>query len=561
MPSVRVTDPYTVRPVALPEVGQYHPSQDTFDFRRTLLGLIRSIRNHLLLIAATTMVTLGVVIAYVMIWPPVFTADVLLAVESDKDAQRNEFYNNWNVFRKNQLNDEVQLFTAPTVLTRVVDRLGLTYDEVYHPFMSHVTYLWMSSTVGKTYRRAKEWLFPSVKNPYSPTEAEVDRFRTIADFRAGISVESANDSSVGRLVVRGPTPRVAQIANTLVDVILELRVERQKREADRAYEALSVEVARAREDLRGAESRMEQYYTENQLVLAMEKDKLDVTRASALRAQITEIESGLASATRTLAEIDTQLSNEQKEVVASRLVRLSPIREALADKLSQMTLQRRQVLIHYRADSPEVRDLDRQIAAVRDQMAREPADQVAQSNLMLSDAYENLRRRKAALEADIAGQKAALDVKRAEEERLAVTLAAIPQKMKASHEFERERHMLEKRYTTLLDKLMIAEVSRAMASAAPSTIQVIDPATPPDKQSWPNTKLLLAAGAGAGILAGIGLAVLLDLMSGRVDRFRLAGGDAGMDLYAILPPERRFAAQMFPVSLPRGGDAPTSGGA
>ena len=567
MASMKVADAYASRPLALPEAQAYNPRQDSFDFRRTLLGLHRSVVRHVLLIATTMMITVGVGIAYIMIWPPIFVADVLLAAESEKDGPRSEFYNSWHVFRKNQLADEVQLFTAPSVLTRVVDRLGLTYDEVYHPFMSHVTYLWMTSTVGKTYRRAKEWVFPPKRNPYSPTPEEVDRARTIADFRAGVAIESVSDSSVGRLVVRGPTPRVAEVANTLVAVYLEMRIERQRREADHAFDALTGEVAKAREELRVVESRMEQYFTQNSLLLAMEKDKLDISRLETLRGMIVETEASLANGKRTLEEIERQIAAEKPEMVTARLVRINPAREVLTDRLSQMSLQRRQLLIHYRADAPEVRDLDKQLGAVREQLAREGVDQVASSTIAVSDAYESLRRRKGQLEADIAGQQAGLVVRRAEEVRLGAIVATIPQKVKSSHELERDRYLVEKRYTALQDKLSVAAVSRAMASIAPATIQVIDAATAPDKQSWPQAKLILAAAAALGLAAGIGLAVLIDLMSGLVDRYRIAGDEAGFDLYAVLPPDRRFAAHAFPAPLAfaanrqRGGELPPMGGA
>ncbi len=560
MASMKVADSYAARPLALPEVQAYNPRQDSFDFRRTLLGLRRSIARHLLLIAATMMITIGVGVAYIMIWPPIFVADVLLAAESDKDGPRMEFYNSWHVFRKNQLPDEVQLFTAPSVLTRVVDRLGLTYDEVYHPFMSHVTYLWMTSTVGKTYRRAKEWVFPSKRSPYSPTPEQVDRARTIGDFRSGVAVDAVSDSSVGRLVVRGPTPRVAEIANTLVAVYLEMRIERQRREADNAYNALSGEVAKAREELRAVESRMEEYFTQNTLLLSMEKDKLDITRVETLRGAIIEIEASLASAYRTMDEIDRQILTEKPEIVSARLVRINPSREVLNDRLSQMSLQRRQLLIHYRADAPEVRDLDKQLGAVREQLAREEVDQVSQSTIALNDAYESLRRRKALLETEIVGQKAGLAVRRAEVVRLDALVATIPLKVKSSHELERERLLVERRYTALQDKLSIAAVSRAMASIAPATIQVIDAATAPDQQSWPQTKLILAGAAALGLLAGIGLAVLIDMMSGLVDRYRIAGDETGLDLYVVLPPDRRFAAHAFAATPQRGAELPPIGG-
>jgi uncharacterized protein involved in exopolysaccharide biosynthesis len=540
-------EPFGKRSIQLAEAYAPAPDADSFNFRRTLLGIRWSCRAHRLLIVLTCLLTIAITEAYIVIWPPIYIAEVIMVAESDKDQSKDEFYRYWHMFRKDRLSDEVQLFTAPTALKLVIERLGLGYDDVYHSFFSYAGHLWQESWVGKNYRRMKELIWPRKRGKYDPTPQEVELGRTLTEFKTGVGVEAVSDTNVGRLVVRGPSSRVAEVANAVTDVYLEQRIERHRHEAQVAYDALLPEVELARAAVRAQEAKIAGFNAENNILLSMEKDKLDVTRLSVVQTGIADIQTSMASATETLATINSQLAVEPKDVVMSRLTTLNTVRQTLKDKAAQLTLARKQMLIHYKPDAPEVTELERQLAVVNEQLARQPADEVSQTTTVLSDAYESLRRKKTQLESDLAGQRAALTTKLAENERITAAVIQIPEKMKATYQMERERQMLEKRYVVLQEKLTEADITRTMAGSAPATITIIERATPPDEPVWPRSKLLLAAAAAIGAMAGVGLALLLDLLSGRVDRYRLASGEAGVQLYAILSPDKLFAAQFFPL--------------
>jgi uncharacterized protein involved in exopolysaccharide biosynthesis len=546
MSITQLPDPYARRPIQLTEAFAPHPEADSFDFRRTLMGIQRSWRNHRLLIALTCVLTIAITEAYMIIWPPVYVADVMLIAESDKDQSKDDFYSYWHMFRKDRLADEVQLFTAPTVLTEVIHRLNLKYDDVYHSFFSYATHLWQISWPGRAWHGLKEWVWPRRHGPYDPTPEQVEFARTLTEFKTGVAVDAVADTDVGRLVVRGPSARVAEMANTIAQVYLTLRLDRQRDEAEKAYQALLVEVDKARTELRTVEARVQKYYSDNDIFLNMDGDKLDVGQLSALRGTIADLKAAIAANTDTLAQVNTLLAGEQREVVSSRLSEPTSIHTTLTDKLAELTLAEKQMQIHYKPDAPEVTELQRQMAVVKDQLARQPGEHVAQTTTLLNSVYESLRGRKAQLEEDLAGQNAALAAKQKEEARLDALVVEIPRKMVVSHDLERETQIAEKRFVLLNDKLTEADVSRAMALSAPTTIKIVEPAVAPDEPVWPITKLLLAAAAGVGLLAGLGLALLIDLLSGRVDRYRLESGEAGVPLYAILTPTNLFAAQLFP---------------
>jgi uncharacterized protein involved in exopolysaccharide biosynthesis len=158
--------------------------------------------------------------------------------EQAVDTQRDAFYVNWNVFRKDDPRTEIELLTSGGVLKSVIDRESLTYDDVYHPPFTELSYLFEKSYVGRKFNQIKDLIIPP--DPEAPKGAGLDLGRTLTDLRAGIKVVPVGDTNIGRLTVKGPSRRVAHIANTLMDAYLLAREQRHEEENRRAVEVLTV---------------------------------------------------------------------------------------------------------------------------------------------------------------------------------------------------------------------------------------------------------------------------------------------------------------------------------
>ncbi|MGH9784008.1 MAG: hypothetical protein ACRD88_07460, partial [Terriglobia bacterium] len=216
---------------------------DTFDIRATVLDITNATRYYKGVVLLTIFLTLALVTVYVYLWPPIYRAEAKLMTESATDTVRDEFYLGWNVFRKDDSITEMELIRSGPVLKEVIEREKLTYDDVYHPFLSHLTYLWQESYVGKKYREVKRWIIPEEEQVVSPEEAELGR--TIVDMRKGILIDPVGEANVGILTVKGPSSRVASITNTLLEVYLRKRGERHVQEARSSYDALTEQVIEA----------------------------------------------------------------------------------------------------------------------------------------------------------------------------------------------------------------------------------------------------------------------------------------------------------------------------
>lgn len=517
------------------ESYRYRPEADSFDLLAAWEALLLALRFRWRLIAAVTIGTVSLLMAYAFIWPPVYQADVVLAANPEDDTGRDSFYDQWAVFRQNALQDEVLLFTSKPVLSEVIEEKDLTYDDVYHPPVRYAFYLWSESWLGRNYQRLKKILFPPPESPYTPTEEEIDFARTLKDFQAGVSMAGVQDSNLGMLSVRGPSPRVAEIANAVAETYLRQRRETFAAEAEAAYLALEEETQRAYDELRAVEAEMERFFTDNEMLLMFEKDKVEISQFLAREQELADSERLIAKLKEQIAAIDAMMEDEEREIVSSRTYQADPVYASYESQLGQLEVTRESLLQRYRPDSPEVQDVENQMEILRQAMAGRAAERVQARAVVRNDRYEDLRTQRSTLYASLQGELAARDALARDLAERRADIERIPGKMKLNHELGRNHSALEKKYMLLRDKMMVAAVTRATAKSAPSSIRIVEPAEVPFKPVAPNKKLLLAGGLGAGLVFGTGLALLLQYFHRGVTRESLRTGAVDLPVFATLP--------------------------
>ncbi len=532
-----------------PEAVAHIPEADSFDFQRSLETVKQAVFYHKMLIAVTMVLTLAIVVVYMVAFPANYEAQVVLIADSDEDMDTEDFYRHWNIFRGDSLNDEGQMMISSLIVGKVVDELDLKYVDVYHSFMNHLGYLWVESLIGKAYRKVKSWIFPpDTRFVLSPEELE--RGKTILSFKDGIALAAVPDTNVGALVARGPSPRIADIANTMVDLFLEERKNRMRAEADKAYKALKIEVDKALVKLDGIENELEEHYEENNMMMAFEKDKLQVTTWIQLKASIVEDEANLAHIVAKLEEVNRQLETQEKDTVSSRVLIKNSSRVTLRNQIVQLQIALEQARIRYNEGSPEIEEIQDQIAAIGALWSAEEESEEASATRLVNETYQSLQILKSSLMSDLKGVTATLRVKKESDRKIEERLKALPSKLHSTQKLEREHRLLENRYVGLSEKLTMAAVSMAAISSAPAALQVVDYAQYPEKPYWPKAKYLVLGALVFGALMGIAIAIVLDFIYGRVSRYRLSTGSTPADIYAILPRDRKYLAGLYKLVVP-----------
>lgn len=500
------------------------PAQDLddFDVRGALRQVINSVRAHRVLILLFTLASGALMQAYFKLYPPVYEGKVMVLSESDKDVVREEYYKLWSTFRKNDLDSDVELATSFPVVRRVVEKLNLKYDDVYHPPYEHTLYLWEQSWIGKKYRSIKEWFFPKEPEPYALSPEMKELARTVREFKSGASLTPVPGSHVGTVLVRGPTPRVAEYANTLIDVFIDERRSEFASEAKQAYDALATEVDKAKQEFIQAQAAIQAFETRNGLLMGFQKEEAVMAQWVDLGQVMAKLEAQLASQRKALEVVTAELKQEPEDLDLSTTDQASEVKNRMRTQLFELENKLTMVRTRMQEDSPEVRELKAQMEQVRSSLNAEPDKRQHASTRAKNENHLLLRQSQQNLMKSIAGSTAELEARRETYKKMGDQLAQLPRLKAESAVLQQDLNNTGTRHKLLRERLMMAEVSYATAKSAPSTMKVISYALPPSKAEWPKKKLFMLVALLIGGMAGVAVGLLLDMITNFATRERLA---------------------------------------
>lgn len=536
--------------------GYARESSDNFDVMGSLRRVAVAVRLHRFLVFATTAVTLALTVLYVYVWPPIYQVSATVMAERDSDAARDSFYSNWNFFRKDDARTEIELMKSGAVLKKVIETEKLTYNDVYHPIMSQLSYMWERSWPGRGYKALKGMIFGVDEDEASLTEAEKDFGRTVTDMAAGISVEIMGEANVAKVNVKGPSRKVSSIANTLLDVYLARRTETHAAEAKRAFDVLSVEVARAGEELRQISEKRVAFLQANGLTFDLQQEVQEVKSLTDLDTNIAAQQVKNAALAASLAEVERGLATEPTMRKLSSVTELNAIREASKQKRLDLEIALIATRLKYREDSPEVKELVENIARLDTLIAGtdERVDHGVTEGLNV--VQQQLITTRNTLLTELEGGRASLASMREVAAKLRTRLAKVPALQDHLRTLDRQYGTSSEKYQALLTKRAQVDVALASTRATMPSLRVVDYARAPTTKWWPRLKILYPAALVVGLTLGVLAALLANVLSGRVIREHVNRGRGGVAHYGTIR-VGAFAPALLALQLP--GNSPPAG--
>ncbi len=531
---------------------------DSFNVKASLRSIAEAAQHYRLMVLSTCVLTLGLVALYIYAWPPIYSVEATIMSEPDYDYQRDTFYTGWDVFRKDDPRTEIALITSGPVLGEVVKRENLTYDDVYHPVLSQLSYFWEKSWVGRNYRAVKKMIFSDHDDKDAPSQADLDFGRTVVDLSAGIDMSPVGESNVGKLKVKGPSRKVARIANTLMDVYLAGRIERHLAEAQSSYDTLKEEVAKSGKELKVLSDRRVVYSEKNSLFFDFQKENMEVAKLTDLEASIASSRMRIAAMEASLREVEKQLAKETPTRTTATVFEINTVREST--KLKRVELQATLIAARdrYREDSPEVKEILGDLSKL-DALIAESSEKVEKGTTEgLNMAREQLTSSRNGLRTELEGSRAGLAVMEETAVRMRSRLAAVPALQDALMALDRELAAATEKFKQLLVKQGQAAVSLATSRGTIQSVRVVEYATPPGEKTWPKSKYLYPSGLLVGLMLGVGAAVLRSTMSGRILREHVEHGRGAVPLYGTI--SIATEARPFKVAPRDSADRPTTSG-
>ncbi len=365
-------------------------------------------------------------------------------------------------------------------------------------------------------------------DPYG-TLGKEPLINTIERMRSATTVSVRGNDAFG-IEFEHRDPKMAMlVADRLTTLFMEEVAGARERQVSEAYQFIDSQMHEARQRLEEKETALTEY---KQRHMGQLPEQTQANLATLQRLQLEQ----QSYADNLRKAMDAQLLLESGNAKA-------PDEAASPDPLTVLRAQLAQLRTRYTDKHPDVKALVSRIAALES-----AASSAAPSAPRIDPAAEAAQRRVEQARLEVQDLKARL----AEVDK---RIAAFQARVEAAPEREqeivgltRDYQKLSDNYSQLLSKKLEAEMASHLEQRYKGQqFRVIDPAYLPVQPSFPNRRLFALAGALAGLLLGLGLAVVVDHLDPTFKEADEASAALNLPVLALIPhvkprEQRRLAA-------------------
>lgn len=305
-----------------------------------------------------------------------------------------------------------------------------------------------------------------------------------------------------------------QVINTVIDSFIKASSEDQRSESREAFMFIDNQVNQYKDQLLLAEERLKNFRANN-----FDGRDGDVdSRISKLRAQIEELKISIDEDKTTIGSLQNQLRNESEYSSAKFKA------DVYSERLAALETQRKNLLLSYTEDYPDVVSLTYQIEDVR-RAIKEAAEvkksgkssNTSDEDRILNPLYQELRSRLSKAQTDMqAKEKRLLAIERLQEEEYE-RRKRIAERNAQESELTRDYNVTKKIYEDMLERKEKARLSMTLNIEGQGvTYRIQEPALPPLNPTGLRFAHFVMLGPIAGFLAVIGLLVAYVLVDQRI---------------------------------------------
>jgi polysaccharide chain length determinant protein (PEP-CTERM system associated) len=374
-------------------------------------------------------------------------------------------------------------------------------------------------------------------DPYG-TLGKEPLINTIERMRSATTVSVKGNDAFG-IEFEHRDPKMAMlVADRLTTLFMEEVAGARERQVSEAYQFIDSQMDEARRRLEEKEKALAEF---KQRYMGELPEQTQANLATLQRLQLEQ---------QTIADnlrraMDTQLLLEGGGTVAGGAPAAAP------DSLTALRAQLAQLRTRYTDKHPDVKALLSRIAALES-----AASSTAPSSAPIDPAAAAAQRRLEESRREVQDLKVRLAEVDKRISAFQARVEAAPERQQEILGITRDYQKLSDSYTQLLSKKLEAEMaSRLEQRYRGQQFRVIDPAYLPVQPSFPNRRLFALAGALAGLLLGVGLAVVIDHLDPTFKEADEASTALNLPVLASIPhvrpkEQRRLAA--LPIEGPSG---------
>ena len=345
--------------------------------------------------------------------------------------------------------------------------------------------------------------------PETGTEAEL-----IAALQAGLSVTPTPGMNTLQISFIGKNPeKAARFVNTVTDIYIEHHNKVYGREGLQDF--YGAQLKRLEQQMLEAQGRLRDYLRDNGIIDAeqeihlLNQDVLEQDKAlKAHRAKILATQ-------RKIAEVESQIAKTPQEIAFSQEYLSNPTLLTFKAKLTDLEVQRIQLLQRYQPTDRMVRDVEEQIANMKARMAAERERILNKQTLRHNDLFSELERNRLSLQSLLADAQAREPSLAARLEASKQRLADLRDKQFTIANLQQQAEQKQYSYEAYFKKKEEARITEAMTDQSVVNVSVVDRAIPP-VDSVNGILLPLALGILGGLALSTVMAVSLEFLNRRL---------------------------------------------
>lgn len=329
----------------------------------------------------------------------------------------------------------------------------------------------------------------------------------VSELVGGVNIqEMGNQTNLLSVTLKSTSPNVARDALAKwLEVYIRRNLMRRSQEASQALDFIESQLNITKKNLEGAEDEMDTYKTSEQGIVILSEE------AEALISKLSDFEKSKVEVTLKEKEIGDlyaalKKGRTSKDFLSSGYID-DPVISNMVSDLTKLLLEREKLLFDYTENHPLVKTLTSQIEGIKRRIL---------------DGLET------SLKALEKKEKALNDLVTHYDDEL----KEIPATQRQLARLVRATKVNEDMYTFLLKKHEDARVAKA---ATISNIRILDPPFLPTEPIEPRKRKNLSVGLFAGILAGLSLAFLLEIMDTTIKTTEEIEKGLSLPLFGVIP--------------------------
>jgi len=496
--------PYTT---GLPEANSATVGRSAFGLREHLITVFRQKRLLLTILGVATIVA-G---PGSFLMTNIYSAEVRLLIQNARTPfsmstpLTGQVFTPSDITQKDDVATEVQIFTSPILLDKLVDYFG--NERVLASMRGR--WDWVAE-LPKTAFKQLAGLPPVAQFlatiGYAPKPENL-HYQAVQQIRAHLNVEGVRQTHVFVASLDSPDPNFsADALNALVAIYLDHQLSIRKGKGAREF--FDEQTKQMRGELQQAELRLQAFKDKWNIVSIEDQKRHLLQQVTHTEAALRESQVQVAETEVRITKLKERLAGQQEAIPLTNVSERNPMLDQLKNRLMQMELEYSQ----YVPDSPAAAELVREIAAVRARLQAESAKVTGAATSGVNQTYQELKRTLVMEEGRRESLRPRLSELTKQFKSYRDSLNILDQREMELQGLMREVKVKQEAFDVYLKKEEESRINEVLDRKGISNVNAIEHAMAPQKPVRPRKFLNVVIGLLIGLVGGFGSAYVSEYM-------------------------------------------------